>query len=135
MTTLAPRQSLTPAPYALSLRPGAFIQGDGGSSASGLKVENTTASGTVYGIQGASSSTTGRGVYGYASAATGSTYGLVGQANSTSGSGVYGYANAASGSTYGVRGESASTSGRLLRRKQGNFVCPPCQQVKPRQSF
>ena len=70
------------------------------------------ASGTTSGVYGQSSSTSGRGVYGYASAASGTTTGVRGQSASTSGRGVYGYATAASGTTYGVRGESFSTSGR-----------------------
>ncbi|MEI2692000.1 MAG: hypothetical protein V9H69_20755 [Anaerolineae bacterium] len=64
------------------------------------------------GVDGWNSSTTGRGVSGYASAATGATHGVWGQSASTSGTGVLGVATAASGDTTGVYGESASSDGQ-----------------------
>jgi len=90
---------------------------------------------TTWALWGTTSSTSGYGVYGYATATSGNTYGVYGQANkygvygyatciscynyglygrsdSTSGTGVYGFANATSGTTSGVHGESNSTSGR-----------------------
>ena len=88
-------------------------------------------SSVTYGLYGESSSTSGVGVSGLASAGSGSTYGVYGRSNSpsghgvhgdgatgvfgqsdsTSGQGVYGYASAASGSTYGLYGQSDSDSG------------------------
>ncbi|MFM9996373.1 MAG: hypothetical protein ACKVU4_11305 [Phycisphaerales bacterium] len=63
------------------------------------------------GVQAQSTGAAGRGVFASAFG-SGITTGLWGEANSTTGRGVFGDATAASGSTYGVRGESASTSGR-----------------------
>ncbi len=57
-------------------------------------------------------STSGRGVFGLASAATGDTYGGYFQSQSTTGLGLFGWATAASGGAYGVKGQSDSTSGR-----------------------
>jgi len=110
---LSPRQALTAAPYALSLRPGAYVMGDISGLPAGkiMAAYNTATSGFAYGVFGSSSSTNGTGVYGYAGAAGGSTYGVQGYSASTSGTGVYGLATATSGTTYGVRGESASTAG------------------------
>jgi hypothetical protein len=56
--------------------------------------------------------TSGKGVYGVASASSGSNWGVYGTSNSTSGMGVIGLAEATSGQTYGVFGASSSTSGR-----------------------
>jgi hypothetical protein len=79
------------------------------------------ATGTTYGVYGKSDSTSGRGVYGLATAMSGYTYGVYGKSNSTSGTGVYGtapkygvrgYASATSGAAYGVYGLSDSTIGR-----------------------
>ena len=67
---------------------------------------------TSTGVGGESASTTGRGVYGSATATYGATYGVLGESDSTDGRGVHGYANAASGETYGVSGRSDSTGGR-----------------------
>ena len=108
-TTLAPRQALTAAPYALGLRPGADIIG--GVPGAVLYVYNNNTSGTNYGVYGQSASTNGYGVYGYAGASTGYAYGVYGRSASTDGYGVYGYASATSGTTRGVYGESASTNG------------------------
>ncbi|MFQ5435179.1 MAG: hypothetical protein ACE5FD_09915, partial [Anaerolineae bacterium] len=134
-TPLNPRQALTAAPYALSLKPGAAIQGN--VSGNALTVQNSGASGPnvgvsgesasssgqgiyglasassgfAYGVKGESWSTDGRGLYGVASASSGDTYGVYGITYSPNGKGVYGSASAASGTTYGVRGQSASTSG------------------------
>jgi len=63
-------------------------------------------------VLGQSDSTTGRGVYGLASATSGSNYGVLGRSESTSGHGVFGWANANSGSNYGVYGVSDSTAGQ-----------------------
>jgi hypothetical protein len=47
---MVPRQPIYPVPYAMSLKPGASIQGSVGGSA--LWVENTQATGTTYGVRG-----------------------------------------------------------------------------------
>ncbi len=122
---------ITPVPYALSLRPGAVI--DGGVAGNGLKVINSGSGGGVFGssstygvyglatsgsagsafgIYGQSQSTSGRGVYGTTTATSGVNYGVYGRSPSTSGMGVYGEAEAGSGTTYGVYGSSVSTNGR-----------------------
>ena len=107
---MTPRQQIRPVPYALSLRPGADISGEPDTHY-GLRVSNETATGIAYGVQGYSASTSGRGVYGGASANSGATYGVFGWSNSTSGTGVYGIAGATSGTTYGVYGKSDSPDG------------------------
>ncbi len=86
-----------------------------GTGSHGLRLENTTASGTAFGIYGKSASTSGLGVYGEASASSGQTYGVYGWSQSTGGRGVYGYASASSGETYGVYGLSDSTHGYGVR--------------------
>jgi hypothetical protein len=84
------------------------------SSTSGVGVfgEATATSGSVYGVQGRSSSTSGVGVFGEATATTGNTYGGLFQNPSSSGIGVYGYAQATTGTNFGVVGRSESPSGR-----------------------
>jgi hypothetical protein len=62
-------------------------------------------------VAGTSSSTSGRGIFGDASAATGSTFGLFGQAASVSGIGLQGSATAVTGTTTGVRAVSFSPAG------------------------
>jgi len=136
-TLLTPRQPLTPAPYALGLRPGATISG---ALASPLFTANNTGSNT--GVYGASSSgsggefssatgygvhasggtgvyaTGGNGIYSIGTASNG--VGLWGVANtgttakgvygtSTSGFGIYGSSTAANGA--GVYGTSTSSYG------------------------
>lgn len=138
-TTLAPRQPLTAAPYALSLMPGAVIATSSYTSAlsswnslgTGLYGYSTGQSG-VYGQSG-----TGYGVYGYtggsiSSAQQAGVYGGNGSNGpgvhgfSQNGYGVYGlgnssgtYGNSTSGygavgsstNSYGVYGESATNTG------------------------
>jgi hypothetical protein len=129
-------QEILPVPYALSLRPGAYIEGSvsGGpilyakneSSADdskGVYGYASATSGETYGVYGESDSNTGIGVYGKTGAGTGVTWlnvgvwgdtdsgrGVVG--SSRNGTGVAGYAIATSGENYGIFGQSASTSGR-----------------------
>ncbi len=72
--------------------------------------------GGVYGqghlaVAGNSSTATGKGVQGRATASTGINYGVYGQSYSTSGRGVYGYASASSGDATGVQGEAGSPDG------------------------
>jgi hypothetical protein len=71
-----------------------------------------SANGSTYGVYGQSDATSGRGLYGYASASTGGNHGVHGIADSTDGSGVWGEATSTTGYAYGVRAMSASTYGR-----------------------
>ena len=127
--TLSPRVSLTPAPYALTLRPGAVISG---SASTALKSVTTLNSGTPYGIYGLASgnSATSYGVYGKSDSSLGTGVGgkapmngVYGESTATSGSnswGVYGKTGSADGygvygtapgSGYGVYGESSGGHG------------------------
>ncbi|MEQ1822740.1 MAG: hypothetical protein ABL949_09530 [Fimbriimonadaceae bacterium] len=63
-------------------------------------------------LSGTNSSTSGRGVYGLATAATGNAYGVFGETQSASGRGVLGLANAPTGINYGGYFDSDSTTGR-----------------------
>jgi hypothetical protein len=94
-TVLSPRQALTPAPYALSLRPGAVVNGstnlamvqainNGGSAGSGLSGYDPLGTGVT------GNSTSGAGISG----------------NSTSGAGVLGSSSAGNG----VRGSNNSST-------------------------
>jgi hypothetical protein len=58
---MVPRQPIYPVPYAMSLQPGAKIQGSVGGS--GLWVENTQSTGNVYGVRGSAASPDGYGGY------------------------------------------------------------------------
>ncbi|GAB5536796.1 MAG: hypothetical protein Rubg2KO_30450 [Rubricoccaceae bacterium] len=117
---LSPRTALQPAPYALSLRPGAFTQGDVGIRAEGeastgfvygLYGAATSSTGNTYGVYGLTESSAGAGVYGLAEASSGLTFGVNGASASTDGRGVYGLASATSGASFGVYGLSQSSSG------------------------
>jgi hypothetical protein len=81
-------QEILPVPYAISLRPGARIEGLQ-ANWDAIHAVNTAETGQSYGIYARSNSTSGRGVYGYASAVTGVTYGVYGRSESSSGAGVY----------------------------------------------
>ena len=76
-----------------------------------FQVTNTATSGIADGVLGQSESTSGAGVFGWASATSGETFGVWGQIASTSGRGVFGWATATSGYNFGVWGQSASTEG------------------------
>jgi hypothetical protein len=118
-------QEIMPAPYALSLRPGAQIIGEQAGS-DVLTVENSSPANDSRAIRGYASAGTGftagvngrtdssntgaKGVWGYA-AGGGQTYGVHGESNSTSGRGVFGRANTDSGTNHGVYGESKSPDG------------------------
>ncbi len=130
---LSPRQELLPAPYALSLRPGAEIKGepnawegwvlrvtmDGAYPMAGA-VDGTTATGAA--IRGAS--TGGHGVYGYSEdgyavygydGGSSQSRGYAGYFSSVNGVGVYGYSSASRtwSNMYapGVYGRSLNGSG------------------------
>ena len=81
------------------------------TSSAALRGETHGATGTVYGVQGLSFSSSGIGVDGAASATSGTTYGVVGSANSPSGTGVFGQNIAGSGLNQGVYGLSDSPNG------------------------
>jgi len=66
----------------------------------------------IAGVDGRNASTSGRGVYGYATAVSGENYGVYGRTSSTEGRGVYGTATAASGATYGGYFGASSPDGR-----------------------
>jgi hypothetical protein len=85
---LTPRQEILPAPYALSLRPGATISAT--LSGAILHAENTAPN--------------GRGIRGYATARTGTNYGVVGASRSPDGYGGYFYNNGAHGAGLFARG-------------------------------
>jgi hypothetical protein len=103
-------QKITPVPYALSLRPGALIQGDETGVAMVRAVHTGAGYGSV-GLAGESTSTAGYGVSGYASSTSGGGVGVIGRSESSGGFGVYGYASSLSGTNYGVYGISDSTAG------------------------
>ncbi len=122
-TTLAPRQPLTAAPYALSLMPGAEIEGDVPLAGS-IHAKNTNSVGG-YGVAGTTEAGLGgAGVYGQAASSAGEAYGVWGKSNSTAGYGVYGEApqygvygeaTRTSNFSYGVYGKAASGSGTGVR--------------------
>lgn len=125
-------QEIMPVPYALSLKPGAVISGDGtgiwaystdqyafwGETEStrdyhtAVRGRATATTGYTRGVTGSSDSVTGIGVLGHANSETGLTYGVYGQthSNSSGARGVYGYSSANLGNTYGVYGETDSTT-------------------------
>jgi hypothetical protein len=71
----------------------------------------TNLSAVSIGVQGQSNSTTGRGVYGFATASTGQAYGGLFRTVSNQGTGVFALADAATGVTAGVRAQAASSGG------------------------
>lgn len=79
-------QEILPAPYALSLKPGASVVGN--VSGDGLSVENQSTA------VGASA------LYGEASGESGSTYGLHALSHSSNGTGVYGYGKGNAGGKF-----------------------------------
>lgn len=82
-----------------------------GSGQSVIVGSTNTPTGVSIGVWGKSSSTNGRGVYGYATSLTGGSYGGLFRSLSTQGFGVFALADATTGMTAGIRGQSASTSG------------------------
>ena len=104
-------QEILPVPYALSLRPGAWIEGER-TDWDAIHAVNTATEGYSYGVYGKSDATDGRGVFGRASASSGVTYGVYGRSDSTSGAGVY-----ARGLDYGadliLGGNGSNDDGRI----------------------
>jgi hypothetical protein len=94
--TVLPRVSLTATPYALSLIPGATVNGDipWGTGEATLRVMNASAS-------------DGTALFGHATAASGTTAGVYGLANSPAGAGVWGKNDV----FVGVLGQSFSSNG------------------------
>ncbi len=125
--TLSPRQALTAAPYALSLRPGALVYGPthglgihaiamgtglrGEGNAYGVLGTTNNITGYSVGVRGESASTGGWGVHGVSTAISGTVYGVGGVVQSPDGYGVYGKNDATTGDAYGVYGESVSPFG------------------------
>ncbi len=134
-TTLAPRQALTATPYAMSLVPGAVINGATGAGGIAFNVNNSTGNSVagfsgsatdsaVYGVNTNSASALGAGVKGVGNASPGvegdstSSYGgffngengVKGQTSATDGSGVIGQADTGPNAA-GVYGTSANGTG------------------------
>jgi hypothetical protein len=137
-TTLSPRQSLTAAPFAFTLRPGAEVIGETTGN-SVVEARNTAPTGsTSYGLQGETDSTSGfvAGVYGRVTATSpgGFSAGVRGVNEGTGGNGIgvwgsqegngwgvygtsvngraiFGYASSNSATNYGVFGRTASNNG------------------------
>jgi hypothetical protein len=117
---LEPRQALTAAPYAHSLRPGASVQSDTGNalnlstaatSGAALNASASASAGNAAAVYGSSNAASGAGISGYNSS---SGYGVYGAAGGSTGTpfGVYGLAShAGSATSYGVYGKSNSSVG------------------------
>ncbi len=107
-------EKVLPTPYALSLKPGAYVAGAVHSTLPDgvIHANNTSTSGIMAsGLLGESASTYGVGLYGQAKATSGANFGVIGESQSTSGSGLAGYALATTGQAYGVQGISNSPYG------------------------
>ncbi|MDY6877992.1 MAG: hypothetical protein SWK90_17555 [Chloroflexota bacterium] len=102
-------REILPVPYALSLRPGAFVIGEQ-TDWNAIYAKNAATTGCSYGLRGISCSSDGRGISGENTATSGTACGVYGKSTSTSGRGVHGYANATNGITYGVYGETNSST-------------------------
>ena len=111
---MTPRQELRPVPYALSLVPGARI--DGSISGSVLKINNTGTGAGVHGVYGETSGNWGwaSGVYGKATEDY--AIGVTGR-NTGSGAGVYGWSNEGPG----VIGTSDNDTGMYGIGKYGGY--------------
>lgn len=105
-TILSPRQPITPAPYALSLRPGAKIEGSVSSGIALLNVYNTNTNGVA--LYGIAHGTTAKGVQGISS------NGYGGYFNSSSGIAV-----SASGAD-GIDTTGTATDGNGIRATANN---------------
>lgn len=121
---LTPRQPMTPAPYALGLRPGsrtsaavdagptiAAVNSSSSPNSSALYGQVTTTTGYAFGVWGENASSLGSGVWGNASSSTGNTIGVLGTANSTVGSGISAFALSSTGTNYALRASTFSPDG------------------------
>lgn len=110
-TTLTPRQALTAAPYALSLRPGADIMGSTTNDASISAYNTATFGSQSYGLRGEtdSNSSSVAGVYGRVTSTSPGGYsaGVRGVNNGTGGNGI-GVWGAQAGSGWGLYGTSVT---------------------------
>lgn len=117
-----PRQSITPVPYAWSLRPGAYITGT--STAGSIFAADAGLDGSSFGgAFGANFAFFGAGVYGHADYpsiaammafdynTTGTSWGLYASSASDTGYGVYAENTATNGINYGIYGKSQSLEG------------------------
>ncbi len=93
------------------------------SSATGKGIVGhaTATTGNAYGVYGRSDSAAGAGVFGEATSNTGNTSGVYGVTGSSTGRGVYGYASTSYGENYGVYGESASVVGKGVYGKAQKY--------------
>ena len=81
----------------------------------------SAATGNNHGVYGISNSTTGRGVTGWAPASTGMAIGVVGITESNEGAGVYGLATQSTGTSIGVKGMVSSDTGYSGYFEGGKF--------------
>ena len=93
-TTLSGMVWLAPAPYALSLQPGAEISSDTAGGLGAVLYVEDTYDGMFASAALKGQSTQGTGVYGAATANSGLNYGVYGETSSSSGYGVYSHGNA-----------------------------------------
>ena len=85
---------------------------------------NGAAHATAAAVEGVTTSTTGRGIYGWANTSSGKNFGVYGQANSTSGTAVSAVSTAKTGSTVGVEAQGNSPSGTvaILQSRGGGKI-------------
>lgn len=143
-TTLGGRVELTAAPYALSLRPGASVQGTG----TVLTLSTTATSGTGFNvvapgataIYGQSGGATGAGVYGVSTSSASTANGVAG-VNTGNGVGVFGQTAAGRGvygkainlvEGYGVYSEgNAHVEGNLSWKAMTSYVSVSAAAFRP----
>ncbi len=116
-TTLTPRQTLTAAPYALTLRPGADVVGNTTSDAS-ISAHNTATTGTTsYALRGETDSASGSAaaIYGQVTSTSpgGFSAGVRGVNNGTGGNGI-GVWGSQAGSGWGLYGTSVTGYGAFI---------------------